>query len=203
MIVSMNGNMIGKETGWVIVEVGGIGFHVSIPLSTYYKLPSTGETVSLMTEMIVREDSISLFGFLSTEEKRMFQLLLSVTKIGPRLALNILSGISARDLASAIQEENILVIKAVPGVGLKTAERIILELKAKVHSEAVFSVSGMPSLTGSRKAVVDDVLAALISLGYRRPEAERAVRKAVSEDGSAEMEQLVKTSLKILSKVDK
>lgn len=203
MIVSINGPLIGKETGWVVVEVGGIGLRVSIPLSTYYKLPSTGENISLLTEMIVREDSISLYGFLTSEEKRMFQLLLSVTKVGPKLAINILSGISARDLATAIQEENVLIIKAVPGVGLKTAERIILELKVKVHAETVFSVSTMPSLSGPRKAVIDDVLSALVNLGYRRPEAEKAVKKAITDNGSANMEQLVKACLKILSKVDK
>jgi len=204
MIASLRGQLSVKESNWIIVDVAGVGFLVSIPLSTYYKLPAIGETVSLHIAMMVREDMISLYGFFTPAEKKLFQLLLSVSKVGPKLANNILSGIGTEDLVNAIQSENVLVIKAIPGVGLKTAERIILELKGKIGAEIVMTGTETMTLDQDRRALFDDVLAALIALGYRRSEAQDALKKALKEEATAaSMETLVKSSLLILARRNK
>ncbi|MBN2382853.1 Holliday junction branch migration protein RuvA [bacterium] len=203
MIATIRGCLTTKETNWIIIDVAGVGFHVLIPLSTYYKLPQVGETILLQTSMIVREDHIALYGFLSTEEKRLFHLLLSVSKVGPRMALNLLSGIETHDLITAILTENVLAIKSIPGIGLKTAERIILELKGKIGQEAGPVSSGLPALDQNQKVQIDDALAALVALGYRQNEAQTALKKAIHTGTAASMEALVKQSLNLLSKRDK
>ena len=132
MIARLTGKLTTKNPGEVILDVGGVGYQVFIPLSTFYELPERGESLSLQIYTAVRENAIELYGFLTLQEKELFKLLLNVSKIGPKLAQNILSGISSEDLKTAIISGDILKLNAIPGIGKKTAERMILELKDKV-----------------------------------------------------------------------
>ncbi|MFC1851916.1 Holliday junction branch migration protein RuvA [candidate division CSSED10-310 bacterium] len=204
MIITLRGKLRRRETDWISVEVGGIGYQVFIPLSTYYKLPNQGDDVYLHTTMIVREDMMSLFGFFTPEEKRLFQLLLSVSKVGPKLALNLLSGMEAHELISRIQNEDVLAVKSIPGVGMKTAERIILELKGKVAAEKAMLASATTALDQGKQVLYEDVLSALMALGYRKQESEKAIRKVIAAGtDNLTMEAAIKNSLKILAKRDK
>lgn len=202
MIATIKGTLTRKETSWIILETGGVGFQIFIPLSTYYKLPDIGENVFLQIATIVREMQISLYGFLTESEKDTFLLLISVSRIGPKVGVSMLSGIDVPDLIQAIQKEDVLTIKSLPGVGLKTAERIILELKNKVTAVSVADgkAGGVPGLA---RGLYDDVIAALSALGYRKNESDKAIRRAIKQEGEqAKMEIILKASLKLLAKRD-
>jgi Holliday junction DNA helicase RuvA len=198
MIAQINGKLLSKRPGSVTIEVNGVGYEVNIPLSTYYKLPEPDQPVTLMTHTAIRDDSIQLYGFLRAEERELFYMLKGVSGIGPRLALNILSGMPVEDLIQAISASDLARLNALPGVGKKTAERLILELKDMV------SVIAVPSGGGGVEAGVsgldDDVLSALTNLGYKSARAREAVRKAMADAGEgAGFEELLKAALKILS----
>lgn len=205
MIARLEGEIAEKHASSVVIMADGVGYEVHIPVSTYYEIPDEGGRVSLRIKTVVRDDAIELFGFLTQAEKDAFLLLNSVSKIGPRLALNILSGIGPNELASAVGQKNIARLNGIPGVGKKTAERLVVELKDKV---ALLAGSGgiPPTLTDRTEDDLDqigqDVLSALLNLGYSRPEAEKAVGSALKENGSDEgdISSLLKLSLKVLQK---
>jgi Holliday junction DNA helicase RuvA len=196
MIARLTGKLTTKNPGEVILDVGGVGYQVFIPLSTFYELPERGESLSLQIYTAVRENAIELYGFLTLQEKELFKLLLNVSKIGPKLAQNILSGISSEDLKTAIITGDILKLNAIPGIGKKTAERLILELKDKVP-KAQAAEQEATTLPGD---LLDDALSALLNLGYRRTVAERIVKRAINETGrDGSLEEIIRISLKYLS----
>jgi Holliday junction DNA helicase RuvA len=201
MIAHVQGVLITKNVERVIVDVQGVGYQVFIPLSTYYTLPDPEEHVTLLTTMYVREDALRLYGFTTREEQDLFELLVSVSSIGPRLALNMLSSATASDLQRAIMQADIARLQAIPGVGRKTAERVILELKDKVALIETTAVGQAQTVASPDDQLVGDVISALLNLGYRRGEAEKVVRAVQAQhDGEAVLETLLKDSLRLLAR---
>ncbi|OGP21258.1 MAG: Holliday junction DNA helicase RuvA [Deltaproteobacteria bacterium GWA2_55_10] len=200
MIASIKGRIIHKTTESVIIDVGGIGYEVFIPLSTFYILPGMDEAVSLRVYTHVREDAIQLYGFLTQEEKEVFNLLISVSGIGPKLARNILSGVPVGDLVAAISTADRARLGKIPGIGAKSAERLILELKDKM---AAVAVKGAPASepVEDKDQLSKDVTSALENLGYRSVQAEDAVKKArLALTDDAVFETVLKESLKLLAR---
>ena len=177
MIGRLTGRLASKAPDHVLLEVGGVGYFVHIPLSTFYDLPEQESPASLWIHTHVREDALALFGFLTEREKALFLLLLGVTGIGPRVALTVLSGMPPAELIEALRSKDARRLVAVPGVGKKTADRMVLELADKVANLAPERPAGETAAVAS-----DDVVSALVNLGYRRSEAERAV-DAISRIG--------------------
>jgi len=201
MIVRIKGTLIYKSVDYVIVDVNGVGYRVFVPLSTFYELPDTGQPVILNTYTHFKKDSIGLFGFYATEEMEIFKLMILVAGIGPRLATNILSGISAEELAIAVSTGNLSRLVSVPGVGKKMAERMILELKEKiVKLELGKVVTPVSDDKVSEESIRDDALSALINLGYKRSAARDALDKVIGESGGElTLEVFLKKALKNLS----
>ncbi|MBI5641836.1 MAG: Holliday junction branch migration protein RuvA [Deltaproteobacteria bacterium] len=198
MIAHVNGRLTVKTTESVIVDVGGVGYEVFIPLSTFYKLPEINETVFLNVHMNHKEDAIQLYGFLTHEEKESFQLLISVTGVGPKLARNILSGIAVADLVSAIGAGDKARLSSIPGIGAKSAERLILELKDKVKNIAKPETKA--AVPASRDSLTADVVSALENLGYKNVLAEEAAKKSKTALPGGGFEELFKEALKCLSR---
>lgn len=202
MIAHIKGKIIYKSPESVIVDVGGVGYEVHIPLSTYYKLPDVEEYVSLNTHTHIREDAMQLYGFFTQREKEIFQLLIAVSGVGPRLARNILSGIPADDLVFAVSAGDIARLKAIPGIGGKTAERLIVELKDKMRVIAREQRAGIAGheFTDKGDGIYRDVFSALVNLGYKGPLADKAIEKVRKTNASAAtFEVLLKESLKALA----
>lgn len=190
MISHLKGTLSHKSPISMVVDVGGVGYQVFAPLSTYYALPEPGGSVFLKIHTHVREDAFKLFGFLTDEERTIFEKLISISKVGPKLALSILSGMPPRDLMTAVMERDIARISAIPGVGRKTAERLTLELKDKGITVELPLADG----------VLDDAASALVNLGYKKPQAEKALKSIWEKSGkSARLEDLIKESLNVLS----
>ena len=199
MIASLSGRLIHKSPETVILDVAGVGYEALIPLSTFYRLPEPGETVSLKVHTNLREDAIQLFGFLTQEEKDAFVLLISVSGVGPRLARNILSGISVEDLVSAIASSDKGRLSLIPGIGGKSAERLIVELKDKVKK--ISAPREKTPEEAPKDALTADVVSALENLGYKNAVSVEAVKKARSSSGPEPgFEDLFKEALKFLSK---
>lgn len=199
MIASIQGTIQRKTPESVVIGTNGIGYEIFISLNTYYKLPDAGNDVFLITHTHVREDVLQLFGFLDEHEKRLFHMLMGVAKIGPRLALNILSGITPVELKDAIIRGDQYRISQIPRVGKKTAERIIVELRDKMKTVVVQAGDLRHVPDGARKAV-DDVMEALLVLGYSRKEAEKGIHQALSKAPEGfTVEILLKESLRMLT----
>jgi len=195
MIASLTGRLKRKAPDYLIVEVSGVGYQVSVPLSTYSAMPDDGEEVSLHIHTHVREDSLSLFGFLTQAEKEMFLLLLAVSGIGPRLAIAVLSALSVPDLAHAIQASDDSKLRTIPGIGKKTAARMVLELKDKIMLLPSSSMSGTVA-AGAGDA--EDALSALVNLGYKKSVAEEALGKVKHGRSGLSVEALIKEALRLL-----
>jgi holliday junction DNA helicase RuvA len=202
MIASVRGILKHKTPETVIIEVNGIGFEIFISLNTYYKLPDVGETYGLLTYTHVREDCLQLYGFRDENEKKLFHLLQGVSKIGPKLALNILSGTTPEELRDAVLRADYLRISQIPRVGRKTAERIIVELRDKIKEIPAVAGVSIPVADALRNRV-DDAIEALMVLGYARKDAESALGKVLAKTGSQDdnltVESLLKQSLNILT----
>lgn len=201
MIAHVKGKIIHKSPESVIVDVGGVGYEVYIPLSTFYKLPDVEEFVSLNTHTHVREDAMQLYGFFTQREKDIFQLLIAVSGVGPKLARNILSGIPADDLVAAVSSADIARLKAIPGIGGKTAERLIVELKDKMTAINRSQESGVrgQEFEGKGDGIYRDVFSALVNLGYKGAMADKAIEKVRKTNADAAFEVLLKESLKVLA----
>jgi Holliday junction DNA helicase RuvA len=202
MIAHLHGILVAKAVERVVVDVQGVGYHVFIPLSTYYILPNLHEPVTLLTTMHVREDAIRLYGFATDAERALFELLVGVSTIGPRLALNMLSSLDVADLQRAIAHGEVAKLQSIPGIGRKTAERVVLELQEKVALIAMTS-AGLPSASPISAAdqLANDVISALLNLGYRRGEAERAVQAVRAQDNGTEtVETWLKDALQHLAR---
>lgn len=200
MIAYLKGQLFQKSTQSIIIEAGGIGYEVFVPLSTYYALPEQDQKVSLHIYTHVREDTLCLFGFSSSLEKDLFLLLISVSGIGPKLAVNILSGIGPQELVQAIAIGDSNRLKAIPGVGKKTAERIVLELKDKAARLGAQRIKKVPQQTVAVDDLLrSDALSALINLGYSANAAKKAVDKASQTINNDSLEALIKEALRLLS----
>jgi Holliday junction DNA helicase RuvA len=191
MIAYLRGKLAQKNPSRVVVDVNGVGYEVFIPLTTFTVLPDTGGEVSIDVHTHVREDIIALYGFSTHRERLIFEKLMTISGIGPKLAVTILSGGSVQDLVAAIKRSDLARLTAIPGVGRKTAERIILELKDKLQ-EFTEGPAKLP--------VENDVLSALENLGYVRAHAEAAMRRAVNGDNDPAFDVLFKRALQILTK---
>jgi holliday junction DNA helicase RuvA len=183
MIGHLRGTVLEKHPNEVVIEAAGVGYEVQIPISTYTTLPSTGATVALRIHTHVREDALMLFGFATAEEKAVFERLISVSGIGPKLAVTVLSGLPTAELIGAIRTGDVVRLVRIPGVGKKTAERIVLELKDKLTGIEVAGAVPAPQTGPAFTPLEQDVLSALQNLGCSRAAAEAAVRK-VSERGA-------------------
>ena len=199
MIAQLRGKICAKAPNQVIVDVGGVGFLVFIPLSTFYHLPEPKEEVLLLTRTHLREEGISLYGFLSEEERALFDLLCGISGIGPRLATNILSGIAPEELIGALSAGDSDRLQAIPGVGKKLAGRMALELKEKAGGiSAGLSIKVEPG--EPERDVMEDLISALVNLGYHRQKALLAVRSALRAGGSRlNFEGLIKEALRNLN----
>jgi Holliday junction DNA helicase RuvA len=196
MIGYLTGNIISKKPTQVLLDVNGVGYVINISINTFEKIPETGKKVSLHTYLAVREDSLTLFGFSSEPEKQMFELLIGVNGIGPKLAQSVLSGIQIEELKDALKTGNLLRLVAVPGIGRKTAERMLLDLREKVDNIATTEEfeSSVPF------KIKDDAVAALTTLGYNQKMAERVIRDILLTTPTIKLEELIRQALSQLNK---
>jgi len=199
MIAHLRGILLEKHPNQVIVEAGGVGYDITIPISTYSALPETGREVRLRIHTHVREDALSLYGFLSQDEKMLFERLIGVSGIGPKLAVTVLSGLPVGELMAAIRGGEVERLVRIPGIGKKTAERIVLELRDKLPApEGEAAVAAFPGAPAALGALERDVLSALVNLGCAPAAAETAVRKARAAGGAAEFEPLFRRALELV-----
>ncbi len=197
MLARLTGTLNEKSAGQLIVDVGGVGYEVFIPCSTYYELGEVGEKVTLRIYTHVRENDLSLYGFLTQREKELFNLLIQISGIGPKLGVIILSGLPADELAEAVLAGDLARLTSIPGVGKKTAERIVLELKEKLDK---LIPDRSPQEAGTRPAGVNgDVVSALVNLGYQRTAAQKAIREVSRESSDRGFESLLRGALSLLS----
>ncbi|MGZ4812748.1 MAG: Holliday junction branch migration protein RuvA [Terriglobales bacterium] len=194
MIAHLRGKLIAKHPNQAIVETGGVGYDVTITVPTFSDLPASDHEVALYIHTHVREDAIALFGFLRPDEKRLFEKLIQVSGIGPKLAITILSGMSAADMVAAIKGNDVGRLTRIPGIGKKTAERMVLELRDKLDA------FGAEPAKIAASPVEEDVLSALVNLGYNRAAAERAVAGAAKNGDTATFDALFREALGALSK---
>lgn len=201
MIAYLSGKLLEKQANTAIVETNGVGYEVSIPLTTFYELGEVGSDVSLRIYTHVREDAIQLFGFKTLRERELYLRLISVQGIGPKSGIAMLSGMSADEIIAAILSNDLMRLTSIPGVGQKTAERLVIELRDKVGE----SSGGMSADVGSRDslpadAVLSDALSALVNLGYQRNAAEKALKSAANEGVEITVQKLLRRSLQVLAK---
>ncbi len=201
MIASLTGRLAFKAPTYLILDVHGVGYEVCIPLSTYYGLPNLSESTSLSVHTHVREDAIQLFGFLTLQEKEAFVLLTSVSGVGPKLALSVLSALPVSNLVSAIQSGDVEKLTTVPGIGNKSASRLVLELKDKVGKLNPGLAPAIDSSRQGQDAVFDDALSALVNLGYRPQDAKEALKQVKkSHAESIVLKDMIRESLKELAR---
>ncbi|MBZ5700358.1 MAG: Holliday junction branch migration protein RuvA [Acidobacteriia bacterium] len=196
MIGQLRGSLADKRPNQVLVDVGGVGYLVHVPLSTYAALGELHTEVTLLIHMHVREDALALYGFLSSREKHLFEMLLSASGVGPSLALKILSGMSVEELIPAIRTGDLARLTRIPGVGRKTAERMVVELKDRLEAVSIEQERPAASSPAGTEA---DVVSALVNLGYEGRVAEKAVEEAKREAGTANFEKLLRAALQGLS----
>jgi holliday junction DNA helicase RuvA len=200
MIARISGTLVHKSPAYLIVDAHGVGYRIFIPLTTFYDIPDLGQPVTLNVHTQVKQDGINLFGFYTSEERQIFQLLLAVNGIGPKLALNVLSGIAAGELIKALSEGNLKRLIGIPGVGKKMAERIILELKDKALK--LWDQEAKPHVRANLPGadLREDALSALINLGYKSPVANEALDNVIRQfPAGLTLDLLLKNALKVLS----
>jgi len=197
MISHLNGIIEHIDQNHVVIEVGNIGYHVKVPSSVLNRLPQAGEKIKLFTIQVVREDDISLYGFLNKEERSLFSLFLSVSGIGPKLALALISGFSIERLVTAIAQGDIALLSSISGIGRKTAERIVVELKEKIGKAYALKPSEMTAGLKGDQLLVSDSISALIALGYSPREAREAIMR-LNLEGAKSVEAVIKEALKAL-----
>ena len=206
MIAHLSGTLLSKQATSVIVDVSGVGYEVNIPLSTFYDMEDLGSTVQLRIYTHVREDAIQLYGFKTARERELFLKVISVTGIGPKLGITLLSGMSADEMIASIRTNNLARLTLIPGVGRKTAERLILELREKVadlsSAQLEEELGAKPEASElTEDTVRADALSALLNLGYQRSAAEKAIDAALGEGGDVTVESILRRGLKKLARV--
>jgi Holliday junction DNA helicase RuvA len=206
MIAHLSGSLLAKQANSVIIDVSGVGYEVTIPLSTFYDLEDPGTQVQLRVYTYVREDTLQLFGFKTSRERELFLRLISVSGIGPKLAIAMLSGMSADEIIASIRTNNLARLVSIPGVGRKTAERLVIELRDKIAAlsspalEEEYAAKTAQAGPSEQDAVREDALSALINLGYQRSAAEKAIGAAIAEGGNDSVEALLRRTLRKLSR---
>jgi Holliday junction DNA helicase RuvA len=200
MIGQLRGLLLLKKPNMVLLDVHGVGYEISIPLTSFYELPGEGSEISLRIHTHVREDTLALFGFHTQREKDFFLKLISISGIGPKLAVGILSGARVEELAQAIAEGNLARLTAIPGVGRKTAERLVLELKSQITPFLLREQAGAAPETQKLSAVEEDILSALINLGYQKAPAEKALSMVLrSGESDRSFEDILRKTLRRLA----
>ena len=199
MIAFLRGRLSEKQPNRIVIDVGGVGYDVSVPLSTFYGLGDAGSEIALRIHTHVREDTLALYGFSTPLELDLFERLIGTSGIGPKLALAVLSGIEPHDLVRAIEQADVARLTAIPGVGKKTSERIVVELKDRLPRLRA-SVAAIDGGVVERSTLGDDVLSALVNLGYHRPLAEKAVDAAIKATPDGSFERTLKNALRELAK---
>ena len=205
MIAHLSGTLLSKQATSAIVDVGGVGYEVAIPLSTFYELGDIGSPVQLRVYTHVREDAIQLYGFKTARERELFLQLISVNGVGPGLAIKLLSGMNADEMIASIRTNNLVRLVAIPGVGRKTAERLVVDLRDKIAAlsspalEEEFIARAAGAFT-SPDAMQGDAMSALANLGYQKAPAEKAVKSAIDEGGELSVEVILRRSLRSLAK---
>jgi Holliday junction DNA helicase RuvA len=205
MIAYLSGKLLLKQATSVILDVGGVGYEVTIPVSTFYDMEEAGAQIQLRIHTHVREDALQLFGFRTARERELFALLISVSGIGPKSGIAMLSGMSADEIINAIRTSNLARLTSIPGIGRKTAERLVIELRDKMtalsspalEEELRAQAAGAPPTEDTLR---EDSLSALINLGYQRAAAEKAIIQAMQEGGDLTVELILRRSLRTLSK---
>lgn len=192
MIGRLSGQLAGKAPPQVLVDVGGVGYEVDVPMSTFFNLPALGERVTLLTHFVVREDAQLLYGFLTAPERDAFRLLVKISGVGPRTALSVLSGLSVAELAQAVTAQDSARLVKVPGIGKKTAERLLLELKGKLGADLALPATGAATTEAG-----NDIVQALVALGYNEREAQAALKALPPDVGVSEG---IKRALKALNR---
>ena len=188
MIGRITGTLLGIEKQTALVDVGGVGYEIECPISTLCELPTAGQTVTLLTHLVVREDAQLLFGFLTHDDRESFRVLIKISGVGPKLAIGVLSGLSGEELAAAVERDDVATLTRLPGVGKKTAERLLVELRGRMtstgHSQSLIASSP-----------IEEAILGLIALGYKETEARKAIN-ALPKDPEATPETLIRSSLK-------
>lgn len=201
MIASLTGRLASKHPGGVVIDVQGVGYDVLIPLSTYYQLPDSNQTVTLVIHTHVREDAIQLFGFSTQREKDAFLMLLGVSGIGPKLALSVISSLSVDDLAAAVRNDDHKTLASVPGIGKKSAGRLALELKDKVEKLGVAAGHRATKAGEPSGKLMDDALSALVNLGYKAGDVKDVIKQVLAgRNGDTPLQDLIRAALKELAK---
>jgi holliday junction DNA helicase RuvA len=198
MIAFLRGRILEKQPNRIIVDVQGVGYELTIPLSTYYDIGEEGVDVALRVHTHVREDALQLYGFLTEFERQVFERLIGISGIGPKLAVAVLSGVDSRELVVAVQRGDVARLTAIPGIGKKTAERIVLELRDRLAQLAVPVAATSDSIGTRGDQLRTDLLSALQNLGYHRPQADKAVDKILAENSESTFEQALKSVLREL-----
>ncbi len=188
MIGRITGTLLGIEHQTALVDVGGVGYEIECPISTLCELPAVGQTVTLLTHFVVREDAQLLYGFLTHDDRESFRILIKISGVGPKLAIGVLSGLSGDELAAAVERDDVATLTRLPGVGKKTAERLVVELRGRMTS------SGR-SQSSNAASPVEEAVLGLIALGYKEAEARKAIN-ALPKDPEATPESLIRSSLK-------
>ena len=207
MIAHLSGTLLSKQPTTAIIDVGGVGYEVAIPVSTFYELGENGSPAQLRVYTHVSQDAIRLYGFKTVRERELFLQLISVNGVGPGLAIKLLSGMNADEMIAAIRTNNLVRLVAIPGVGRKTAERLVVDLRDKIAAlsspaleeefAAKAAAAGSPSSPDSMR---DDAMSALANLGYQRAAAEKAIKNAIDEGGELSVEVVLRRSLRSLAK---
>jgi Holliday junction DNA helicase RuvA len=203
MIAFLSGKLIEKQANSVIVDVSGVGYEVSIPLSTFYELGEVGTDVSLRIFTYVREDALQLFGFKTIRERELYLKLISVQGVGAKSGITMLSGMSADEIIAAIRTDNLAKLTAIPGVGRKTAERLVIELRDKVGELASGVSADVSTAAGAAiggEGVFDDALSALVNLGYKKDAGEKALQQAIKDGTELNVQKLLRAALQRLAK---
>ena len=206
MIAHLSGTLLSKQATTAIVDVGGVGYELAIPLSTFYELGEAGSPVQLRVYTHVSQDAIRLYGFKTARERELFLQLISVNGVGPGLAIKLLSGMNADEMIASIRTNNLVRLLAIPGVGRKTAERLVVDLRDKIAAlsspalEEEFAAKAAAGSPASPDAMRDDAISALANLGYQRAAAEKAVKNAIDEGGELSVEVILRRSLRSLAK---
>ncbi len=205
MIAHLSGKLLAKQATSVILDANGVGYEVTIPLSTFYDMEEAGANIQLHIYTHVREDALQLYGFRTVRERELFLRLISVSGIGPKLGITMLSGMSAEEIIASIRTSNLARLTSIPGVGKKTAERLVIELRDKITAlsspalEEEFAARAGAAAPTSEDAVFDDALSALVNLGYPRAAAEKAITAAIAEGGDIAVEIILRRSLRALA----
>lgn len=208
MIAHLSGTLLSKQATSVIVDVGGVGYEIAIPLSTFYELGEVGSSVQLRVYTHVREDALQLYGFKTARERELFLQLISVNGVGPGLAIKLLSGMNADEMIASIRTNNLVRLVAIPGVGRKTAERLVVDLRDKIAAlsspaleEEFAAKAAAAGVSASPDSMRSDAISALANLGYQKTAAEKAVKTAIDEGGDLSVEVILRRSLRSLAKV--